>query len=179
MEGSAMRSKIRLAALPLMVVVGLVLVQAPVASEGDREDATARPVDFRMAPLEQAKKINRHLRDRAGATETMTVMTWDGLGDGRHIIVDPARATSAEIRERVASGRFDSVSWHHRARRPLGSCDSQQDCEQKTEQMCKDAGHDGVDEETVQVTTHVDGSKTCSGDCNSNGAVAFVTCNPQ
>ena len=43
-----------------------------IASEGDRDEGTARLVDFRMAPLEQVKKINRHVRDREGAGETMT-----------------------------------------------------------------------------------------------------------
>jgi len=33
-----------------------------------------------------------------------------------------------------------------------------------------------VDEETVTVTLHADGSKTCSGDCSEGGAVAFITC---
>lgn len=173
-----MRNWMKLAVLPLMFVMGLVLVQAPVASEGDKDPAQAL-VDYRMAPLEQVKKINRHMRDRNGAGETMTVMAWDGVGEGRHIIIDQKRATPENIRGRFTSHSFDSVSWHRRANRPLGSCDSQGDCEAKTEEMCKNAGHDGVDKDSVRITVHADGSKTCSGDCSSNGAVAFVTCNPK
>lgn len=172
-----MRNWMKLSALPLMFVVSLVLVQAPVASEGE-ENAAPAMVDFRMAPLEQVKKISRHMRDRDGAGETMTVMCWDGVGEGRHIIIDPRRATPENIRGRLTSRSFDSVSWHRRSNRPLGSCDSQEDCADKTEEMCKAAGHDGVDRDSVTITQHADGSKTCSGNCNSNGAVAFVTCNP-
>jgi hypothetical protein len=178
MEGKAMRNWMKLAALPLMIVMGLVLVQVPLASEGEK-DATPAMVDYRMAPLEQVKKINRHMRDRNGAGETMTVMCWDGVGEGRHIIIDQKRATPDNIRGRSTNRSFDSVSWHRRANRPLGSCDSQGDCEAKTDEMCKNAGHDGVDKDTVTITVHADGSKTCSGDCSSNGAVAFVTCNPK
>jgi hypothetical protein len=163
----------------LVIAVGLMLVQVLFAADREPEPRQARLVDFRMAPLEQVKKINHHLRDRAGAVETMTVMSWDGIGDGCHLVVDSSRATPAEIRARLASGSFDSVSWHRRARRPTGSCDSTEDCEKKINEMCRDAGHNGVDRDTVQVVTHIDGSKTCSGDCKSNGAIAFVTCNPQ
>jgi hypothetical protein len=174
-----MRNRTRSAIPWALLVVGLMLVQVLFAADKAQVDGKARPVDYRMTPLEQVKKVNSHLRDRAGAGETMTVMAWDGVGDGRHLIVDPSQATTAELRERLSSGSFDSVSWHRRARRPLGSCDSTDDCEKKIDEMCRDAGHNGVDRDTVQVITHVDGSKTCSGDCTSNGAIAFVTCNPQ
>ena len=172
-----MKKWMKLSALPMVFVVGLVLVQAPVASEGEQSAAPAM-VDFRMAPLEQVKKISRHVRDRNGAGETMTVMCWDGVGDGRHLIIDAREATPENIHGRFSSRSFDSVSWHRHSNRPLGSCDSQQDCAAKTDEMCKDAGHGGVDKESVSVITHADGSKTCSGNCESDGAVAFVTCNP-
>ena len=42
--------------------------------------------------------------------------------------------------------------------------------------MCDAAGHEGVRFETVAITVHADGTKTCSGDCESGNAIAFVTC---
>jgi hypothetical protein len=176
-----MRNRMKLAALPLAIfVLGLVVVQAPVASEGDREAAGPALVDFRMAPLEQVKKINAQVRSRAGeASETLTIMTLDGEGEGEHVILTgSAPPPASRVRALSAARRFDSVSWRHRANQPLGSCDSQKECERKTEEMCEDAGHGGVKKSTVTLITHADGSKTCSGNCNSNGAVAFVTCNP-
>ena len=58
------------------------------------------------------------------------------------------------------------------------SCRSTADCERETTIMCNDAGHGGIKAGTARVVTHADGSKTCSADCEKNGAVAFVTCNP-
>jgi hypothetical protein len=65
--------------------------------------------------------------------------------------------------------------------RPMGACDSQSDCEEALDLLCADAGWVGVNADTVQVTRHVDMSKTCSGDCqegcNANGCpVAFIIC---
>lgn len=62
---------------------------------------------------------------------------------------------------------------------PESACDSDADCEKKTDKMCRAAGHGGIKEDSATVTTHVDGSKTCSADCSRNGAVAFVICNPK
>jgi len=66
---------------------------------------------------------------------------------------------------------------------PQGSCDSTEECEAKTDEMCKDAGYaDGVDPDTVTITSHYSGSKTCSGDCagtsdrGTTGGVALVGC---
>lgn len=167
-----MRKSLRLAAVPLMLVLGL-----SVASAG-AEDA-APFVDFRMAPLEQVKKINDHLVARNGAGETMTVMNWDGKGDGQHLIVPDGAASPATVRDWFSGAHADSVSWFAHSVAPLGTCDSQKECEEKTDEMCKDAGHTGVRKVSVTITVHADGSKTCSGDCESNGAIAFVTCNPQ
>lgn len=62
---------------------------------------------------------------------------------------------------------------------PNGACDTDEECEDKTDEMCEDAGHGGVNEDSVTITMHADGGKTCSGDCQQNGAVAFVVCNPK
>jgi len=56
------------------------------------------------------------------------------------------------------------------------ACDSQGDCERRTDEMCNAAGHGGVKAQTVQITQLSDGTKTCSGDCQTSGATAFVTC---
>ena len=173
-----MRNRLKPAVLPLIVIVlGLVVAQAPIASEGERK-AASELVDFRMAPLEQVKKINALLRERTDGAETLTIMTWDGQGEGEHIVLATNRNTQTKVRALTAKRRFDSVSWSHRANRPYGTCDSQSECERKTDEMCSDAGHTGVNKPTVRIVTHADGSKTCSGDCDANGAVAFVTCNP-
>jgi hypothetical protein len=61
---------------------------------------------------------------------------------------------------------------------PLDACASIEDCTDATEEMCKNAGHGGVQEDTVEITQHAnDSGATCSGDCDNNGAVAFVDCN--
>jgi len=173
-----MRNRIKPVVLPVLVfVLGILVVQAPVASEGPLAGVSGL-VDFRMAPLEQVKKINAQLRDRTDAAETLTIMTWDGQGEGEHIVLAGDRNTATRVRAVTAKRRFDSVSWSHRSNRPYGTCDSQSECERKTEEMCDDAGHVGVKKPTVRIVTHADGSKTCSGDCSANGAIAFVTCNP-
>jgi hypothetical protein len=131
-----------------------------------------------MAPLEQARKIHRHLHARPGPGETQTVMRWDGAGEGRHLIVPREQAEPGYVAKQLGSGGFDSVSWS-RPVEPVGSCDSTEECEERIDEMCEDAGHVGVNDQTVIITLHADGSKTCSGDCLANGAVAFVTCNPR
>ena len=175
-----MRKRLKLAAVPLTLVLGLALSQGTVAATVDSEGKPGL-VDFRMAPLEQVKKISLHLRAREGVTETLTVMRWNGEGDGRHLILGRSDATRADLNVRLRDRRFDSVSWFRRGSggfKIAGTCDSDDECEKKTDEMCDQAGHDGVNVTTVQITVHADGSKTCSGDCNSNGAVAFVTCSP-
>ena len=163
-------------------ILCLVLVPTPVVSQQGAEELTAGSVDFRMTSLEQVKKIAGHIRARQGAGVTRTVMNgWSAekAEDRQHLIISPATATPAYIQNRLSGGQFDSVTWSTPVRiLPLGSCDSQGDCQAKTDQMCKNAGHDGVDSTSVEVSTNIDGSKTCSGDCNANGAVAFVTCAP-
>lgn len=174
-----MRTWMRRSALPLMCVTALVVLPSPVASQ-EEDQATPTWVDFRMAPMEQAKKINQQLVARKGAGETMTLMRWDGRGDGHHLIINSSRTSPTDLRRNLANQVFDSVSWHGRLNRnrPRGSCDSDAECREKTEEMCKAAGHGGVRRTTVRVIVHADGSKTCSGDCLANGAIAFVTCNP-
>ena len=175
-----MRNSPRLAIYPLALVLLVVLWSPTVSSQSDGNDL----VDFRMAPLEQVKKISLHLRERNGAGETLTVMIPRATPDaGHHLIIREADATSANVSGQLASGSFDSVSWFRRSERrpfdgplPFGACDSQQDCEDETEIMCADAGHEGVDEDSVTIVSHLDGSSTCSGDCLEGGAVAFVTC---
>ena len=170
----AMRNSQRLAIYPLALVLLVVLLSSTVSSQSNGKGM----VDFRMAPLEQVKKISLHLWKRNGAGETLTVMIPRATRDaGHHLIISEANATSANVSGQLTSGSFDSVSWFRRgAPRPFGACDSDEECEDETDQMCADAGHEGVDEETVTVTVHADGSSTCSGDCLQGGAVAFVSC---
>jgi len=59
---------------------------------------------------------------------------------------------------------------------PDGACDSDDECEEEVDDMCEGAGHGGVTDGSVTITMHADGSKTCSGDCQQNGAVGFVIC---
>ena len=174
-----MRNWQKQAATAPLLFLGVALLATPVASE-DRSDAPGL-VDFRMTTLEQAKKINGLLQNRLGAGETKTVMlsNWDGIGDRRHLIVSDAESAQLLLKQQMPAG-IDSVSWPEKDPGPFeprGSCDSDEECEEATDSMCENAGHDGVDGETVTITVHIDGSKTCSGDCESNGAVALVTCN--
>jgi hypothetical protein len=59
---------------------------------------------------------------------------------------------------------------------PHGACDSQQECEQKADDLCQDSGNGKVKPTTVKIATHTDGTKSCTGNCSANGAVAFITC---
>ena len=176
-----MRNSMRLAIYPLALVLLVILLWSPTVSSQSNGEGL---VDFRMAPLEQVKKISLHLQERNGAGEILTVMIRRATPDaGHHLIISEADATAANLSSQLASGSFDSVSWYRRGERrpfdgplPFGACDSDQECEEETDQMCADAGHGGVDEDSVMVVSHVDGSQTCSGDCLEGGAVAFVTC---
>ncbi len=65
----------------------------------------------------------------------------------------------------------------------MGACSSQQDCQDTTDEQCSEAGHGGVQADTVIITLHDDGAQTCSGECvggcNSNGCpVALTECRP-
>ena len=170
-----MKRSTRLAVYGISIAVLCpVLGSAPVVSQGTDY------VDFRMAPLEQVKKIAGQLRDRAGAGVTMTIMNapTGRIQDRRHLIVNETAATSGNIQRQLQSGNFDSLTWSSLAVGAYGTCDSDKDCERKTDEMCKNAGHKGVKPSTAKVTIHLDGSKTCAGDCKANGAIAFVTCDP-
>ena len=65
-------SEDRTVALGLSLVLCLFLAQTPVTSQ-EAEEIQAASVDFRMAPLEQAKKIVRQTRSRGGATVTLSL----------------------------------------------------------------------------------------------------------
>ncbi len=171
-----MRNSLRLAVYSLALVLLVVLLSPTVSSQSNGKGM----VDFRMAPLEQVKKISLQLRERNGAGETLTVMIPRAAPDaGHHLIIAEADATSANVSGQLASGSFDSVSWFRRgAPRPFGACDSDEECEEETDEMCADAGHEGVDDATVSIVNHADGSSTCAGDCLAGGAVAFISCSP-
>ncbi len=53
-----------------------------------------------------------------------------------------------------------------------GATDSQQECEDATDELCEDAGHGGSS--GSELTATAQGGCTCSADCDENGAVAFV-----
>jgi len=131
-------------------------------------------VDYRMAPLEQVKKLHAIGR---GDGPTMTVMNLrrDATNeDYGHMFLHPAETMPEDLPGKL--GGFDSVSW--RPPEVLGSsaCDSNAECQTRTDDMCDAAGHNGVISTTVEITVHADGTKTCSGDCQSGNAIAFVTC---
>jgi len=164
----------------IAIGVCLVLPQGS-ATSGEPPPDEQPMVDFRMTPLEQAKKIHKMASSRTRSGVTMTVMTrgcGDGTEDRSHLIVDETTATRSYLQSRLFQADTHSVSWSPIRYRPNGACDSQSECRKKVEELCKGAGHRGAQSLTVTVTTHSDGSKTCSGDCKGNGAIAFVTCNP-
>ncbi len=171
-----MKNLLKSLAIPMAIVLCGVLGTTLVATQ--EITGGARLVDFRVGPLEQAKKISLQVREREGSGEVLTVMNRLDGGEGRHMIVGRRSSTPPELRSTLHSGNFDSLTWSRPPTRPrpAATCDSQQECVDATDDMCENAGHDGVDTTTVTITVHIDGSRTCSGDCNSNGAVAFVTC---
>ena len=60
---------------------------------------------------------------------------------------------------------------------PQGTCDTDEECAKKIDSMCQAAGHGKLKKGTATRTKHVaDNDTTCSGDCENNGAVGFVTC---
>ena len=60
---------------------------------------------------------------------------------------------------------------------PLGSCSSNSECAEDTDELCDDAGHEGSDSATVEISTSANGDQTCSADCSDNsGAVAIIVC---
>jgi hypothetical protein len=135
-------------------------------------------VDYRMTALEQARRIHAVMSERQDRGATMTVMRLrdDPAGDYHHIVLAPGQATPDNVREQLFRPGVDGVSWDEP--RPLGACDSQRECEQKTNDLCENSGNGKVKPTTVRITTHTDGSKSCSGDCSANGAAAFVNCHP-
>jgi hypothetical protein len=161
----------------IALALGACLTHAPALAQ---EDAEATLVDFRMAPLEQAKKIFQLVRQDGRSGVTLTLMNRLVPGaDGLHVIVGEDQATPEYLQAALSEAGVDSVTWTPRSDKELyGTCDSDSDCEAKVDSMCKKAGHGGVKEKTVKVTLHSDGSKTCSASCKDNGAVAFVTCDP-
>jgi hypothetical protein len=58
----------------------------------------------------------------------------------------------------------------------MGSCDTLKECQTSVEKLCKDFG--GVKPKTTSITSHADGSGTCSADCDDGIHVAMTTCNP-
>lgn len=173
-EERAMRNPQRRVIYPSVIVLLALLGSTIVAPQ----DPGSGLVDFRMAPLEQAKKISTELRQRFGAGESVTLMIPPAGGDmGRHLILSKPPPVSTGSGSQLAGDAFDGISWHRPAEpRPFGACDSQEECTNETDELCEGAGHGGVDEATVAVTTHADGSRTCSGDCSEGGAVALITC---
>jgi hypothetical protein len=137
-------------------------------------------IDYRFTPLEQARKLHRIGNDSDRPRDTMTVMNVmldADLRDFDHMIVPAALATPANLPGQL--GGLDGISWRDDGggyQTGSSACDSTHDCEHRTGEMCSAAGHTGVVSNTVQITMHQDGSKTCSGDCQSGDAVAFVTC---
>jgi hypothetical protein len=132
-------------------------------------------VDYRLAPLEQARKLHAA---RGGDGPTMTIMnlrTSSTAGDYTHLILTDPVEIPLDVASQLRS--FDSVTW-----RPGGgvlsssACDSQAACERRTDEMCDAAGHGGVVSSTVHVAQNTDGTRTCSGNCQTAGAIAFVTC---
>ncbi len=171
------------AALLALAIVSPVVTDDRPAGQDFALASTSHQIDFRMTPLEQAKKINGRLNAAREGGFSYTIMNASArtVSDPRHMIVGAEYATSPILNSQLhASTGIDSVSWWIPRKKPRvrGACDSDEECEQETGDMCESAGHGGVQDYSVSITTHEDGSKTCSGDCEENGAVAFVTCSP-
>ena len=60
-----------------------------------------------------------------------------------------------------------------------GTCDSTDECAQKIGELCHEAGHGGVQADTVGISEKdANGCQTCYGDCDLHGAVGFAECCP-
>jgi hypothetical protein len=57
-----------------------------------------------------------------------------------------------------------------------GTCDTDDECEERLDDLCEEAGHGGADGGTI--TDLEGGDKMCSAPCELNGAWAFVICKP-
>ena len=174
-----MKHEPKLAIIGVALVVSLFLMSTPLLSQ-DSTETVSGLVDFRMAPLEQARKIFQVIQTTRDSGVALTVMNRMTAGqDGRHVIVSEDQATASYLQDLLGTGSVDSVSWSPDSDIELyGTCDTQDDCEDKTDEMCKKAGHGGAKANSVKISFHSDGSKTCSASCKDNGAVAFVTCDP-
>jgi hypothetical protein len=60
----------------------------------------------------------------------------------------------------------------------LGSCDTDKECGDTTDQMCKDAKLGGVVRDKVKRHLQLDGSTLCEGACEQGGS-AYVLCVPE
>lgn len=160
-----------------LVALALLLCLIPQQSAGEKPS-----VDYRIAPLEQVKKIHALAKTGNDKGPTVTVMALgmqSEAGELSHMIVDDSLISPSYLQSQLALG-FSSISWtDDDGAFTQGACDSQQECEDRTDELCEDAGHGGVKNVTVKITIHSDGSKTCSGNCENNGAIAFVTCGHQ
>lgn len=60
-----------------------------------------------------------------------------------------------------------------------GACDSDEECHERADELCRAEGHGAAKELGAKITTdETTGSKTCSNECE-DGAVAFVICHPE
>jgi hypothetical protein len=149
---------------------------AVAAVPGRQSEPATPPVDHRVTPLQQSLKIHAMLAERGDRASTMTVMFLQDspAAEWTHLVLAPEQATADNVREQLFRPGVDGVSWSDPD--PHGACDSQQECEQKTDDLCQDSGNGKVKPTSVKITTHSDGTKSCTGNCASNGAVAFITC---
>ena len=161
----------------VVFVLGACALTPALAEVVDRR----RPmVDYRFTPLEQSRRIHAIGNDANRPRDTMTVMKVIRNADPRdynHMIIPASLATPANLPGRL--GVLDGVSWRDEGggyETQSSACDSTSSCENRTNEMCMAAGHDGVVANSVQITIQQNGTKTCSGDCQSGNAVAFVNC---
>lgn len=58
---------------------------------------------------------------------------------------------------------------------PLGACDSNEECHAAADEACRNAGHEGGDDNTTEINEE---RTLCSEDCSDgSGAVALISCN--
>lgn len=120
-------------------------------------------------------------RDRAAEAEAVRSVAASRLGVGGQVSVMAERDEDGDLTlvwMPDPLGLRTSRRTSMRRDVPNGACDDETQCEEASKKACESHGHGGVQQGTVTITKHVDGSKTCSADCEKHGAVTFTICNP-
>ncbi len=152
-----------LGVLALVMALATAIAVHAKGPDGGLEDPPVKA----LTPDEELALAATMLKQSLGTNSVAGIMQ-----PGTRWVITRWKPSRAAIRD---LSRGSSMGWPVI---PEGDCSSDQECTDAMEEACTDAGHGGVQTDTVKIVTHADGSQTCSGDCEDNGAIAFVICGP-